>query len=183
MSQSKIVLLGLLAFALAAAAAWAQEPREVTRESSLTATVDKIDRFTRTVTVKTGEGMQQAFYVGPEIKEFDELQTGDTVTVRFTDSLIVQVRPGAKPGPPVETTAQARKGSTRPGDVIKQVKMTVTIERIDPDGQFVVYRTDDNRLVTRYVQNKSLIEGLREGDRVEITYTRERAISIERGRR
>ena len=112
MSQPKVVLLGILAFALTVAAAWAQEPKELTRESSLTATVDKIDRFTRTVTVKTGEGMQQAFYVGPEIKEFDELQTGDTVTVRFTDSLIVQVRPGAKPGPPVETTAQARKGAS-----------------------------------------------------------------------
>jgi len=183
MNQPKIVLLGLLTLALTAAAAWAQEPKQVTRESSLTATVNRIDRFTRTVTLKTVDGIEQTVLVGPEIQAFDELQRGDTVTVRFTDSVIVQVRPGAKPGPPVETTAEARKGSTRPGDVVKQVKMTVTIERIDPDGQSVVYRTDDNRMVRRYVQDKRLIEGLREGDRVEVTFTRERAISIERGRR
>jgi hypothetical protein len=39
-------------------------------------------------------------------------------------------------------------------------------------------------MIRRHVLDKRLVEGLREGDRVEITFfTRERAISIERGRR
>ena len=180
MRKLKIALLGLLTFALAVSAAWSQEPKEVRRETLLTATVDKIDRFTRIVRFKSVDGVLQDVYVGPELKVFDDLQTGDTVTVRFTDSFIVQVRPGAKPSLPVETTTEAQKGSTRPGDVVKQVKMTVTIERIDPNGQFVVYRTGDNRMVTRWILDKRMIEGLQEGDRVEITFTRERAISVER---
>jgi hypothetical protein len=68
MNQPKIGLLALVAFVLTVAAAWAQEPKQVTRESSLTATVDRIDRFARTVTVKTVDGIEQTVIVGPEIK-------------------------------------------------------------------------------------------------------------------
>jgi hypothetical protein len=38
---------------------------------------------------------------------FDELRTGDRITVRLSESVIVAVRPGAKPSLPVETTADA----------------------------------------------------------------------------
>ena len=48
---------------------------------------------------------------------------------------------------------------------------------------FVTYRTHDNRKVAHVVRDKSLLDGIRPGDRVEITQTRSRAVSIERGRR
>jgi hypothetical protein len=47
----------------------------------------------------------------------------------------------------------------------------------------VTYRTHDNRRVVRAVTDKRLLEGVHPGDRVEVTLTRDRAVSIERGRR
>ncbi len=48
---------------------------------------------------------------------------------------------------------------------------------------FVTYRTQDDRKIVHAVRDKALLDGIRAGDRVEITVTRARAVSIERGRR
>ena len=59
----------------------------------------------------------------------------------------------------------------------------VTVERIDFDKLFVTYRTADGQKIVRAVEHRNLLDGIREGDRVEVTYTREKAVSIERRRR
>jgi hypothetical protein len=46
--------------------------------------------------------------------------------------------------------------------------------------QMVVYKGADNRQVQRQVRDPRLLDGLKAGDVVEITYTRERAIALER---
>ncbi len=44
---------------------------------------------------------------------------------------------------------------------------------------FVTYRTLDNQRGVHPVQNTELLKGLRRGDRIEITLTLARAVSIE----
>jgi hypothetical protein len=44
----------------------------------------------------------------------------------------------------------------------------------------ISYKGADNRSVTRMVTDGRLIEGLKAGDTIEITYTRERAIELTR---
>ena len=62
------------------------------------------------------------------------------------------------------------------------MKTTVTIEEVDPQALTVTYRSKDNRKIMRAVSDKRLLAGIRPGDRVEVTMTRERAVSIERDR-
>lgn len=158
-----------------------QAPNVVTRESTVTATVDRIEKVSRVVTFRTADNVFQSVYVEPAVKLFDELKTGDVVTVRYVESVVAEVRPGAKLTEVRDSTEEARKAGDQ--DVIQQLKMVVTIEDIDSQGLFVKYRTNDNRLVVQSVIDKKIIEGLRAGDRVEVTLTRARAVSIERGRR
>jgi hypothetical protein len=66
--------------------------------------------------------------------------------------------------------------------VIAQSKAFVTIEKIDVQALLVSYRTEDGLRGARSVTDKRLLEGLRPGDRVEITLTRERAVDIQRKR-
>ncbi len=157
-----------------------QEPKTIVRESTVTATVDRIERSSRVVTVRGDANTFLSVYVDPTVKEFDELQVGDRVTVRYVDSAIVKVRPGAKPSEVRDTTEEARKAGLE--HVVSQVQAVVTIERVDRDG-FVTYRTHDNMLATRAVVDKRILDELHQGDTVEITLTRERAVSIERARR
>jgi hypothetical protein len=156
----------------------AQTANVVTRESTFTATVDRVERSSRVVTFKGDGGTLQDVYVDPKVAVFNDLQVGDVVTVRLIDSVIVQVRPNAQPSGLHDTTEEAKKaGRDR---VVAQSKAVVTIEAIDAPKLLVKYRTEYNQVFTRVVSDKRLLEGLRPGDRVEVTMTRERAVDIQR---
>jgi hypothetical protein len=66
--------------------------------------------------------------------------------------------------------------------VIQQLKATVIVESVDMTTQVIAYKGADNRSVTRAVANRALIDGLKRGDIVEITYTRQRAIALTKNR-
>ena len=74
----------------------------------------------------------------------------------------------------------ARKASGGRSDVQQQLKAVVTIESVDVPAQVVVYVAGDNRRVMRTVVDPHLLEGLKKGDVVELTYTRERAIELQK---
>jgi hypothetical protein len=158
-----------------------QQANTVTRESTVTATVDRIEQSSRVVTLRGEGNVFRSVYVDPAVKEFDGLKVGDEVTVRYIESAIVKVRPGARPEAAIDTTEAARKAGNR--NVVAQLHAVVTIENIDSDRQFVTYRTSDNTIATRAVADKRVLDGLKAGDHVEITLTQERAISIQHGKR
>jgi hypothetical protein len=64
--------------------------------------------------------------------------------------------------------------------VMQQTKMVVTIDAIDVSTASVTYHGFDNRRVFRVVQDRKLLDGLKVGDVVTITYTRAQAVSIAR---
>ena len=175
-------LAALLVLGSASAALAAAPPqREARYESTTTATVKRIERASRVLTL-VGEGnVFHTIHVDPSITAFDDLQVGDEVTVRYTESVIVNLRPDARPSPRRDTTAEAVKAQG--SDVIEQMTIVVTIESIDSQRLFVGYRTHDNMRGRYPVKNRELLDGIRSGDRVEITLTRARAVHIERKRR
>jgi hypothetical protein len=158
----------------------AQTPTVVTKETTVKAKIDRIERSSRVVTLR-GEGNSfQSVYVDPTVSGFDDLKVGDSVTVRYMESVIVQVRPGAALSDVRDSTEEAKKAGH--DQVYEQIKTTVTIEEVDPQGLTVTYRSKDNSKHMRAVTDKRLLAGIRPGDRVEVTMTRERAVSIDRDR-
>ena len=158
------------------------QPRGVIQEiSAASGEVDDIDRVGRMITIKSAGTVQYPIYVGPDLPIFDQLNKGDVVTIRFYDSVIVDLTPGARIGPIEVTTAEAQKNLER-GDaqIMNQTKLTVTVDVIDLAAQQVTYHGFDNRRVLRQVQHLNLIDGLKVGDVVTITYTRARAATIEK---
>src|SRR6266576_4726139 len=84
----------------------AQEPRTSVRDVvALTGRVELIDKFTRSLTLRTAEGSLHTIGVGLELELFDGLKSGDKVTVRVVESVIVELHPNAKPGVVTDTTA------------------------------------------------------------------------------
>jgi hypothetical protein len=161
--------------------AQAQPPNVVTREATTTATVERIEKSTRVLTLRAPQNMMQMVYVDPSVKGFDELKVGDVITVRYLESVVVQVRPGAALSAPRDTTEEARKAGSE--NITLQQKVIVTVDSIDSQGQLLVYRTADGMRAVRYVADKRILQGLHAGDRIEVTLTRERAVSIERAQR
>ena len=180
MSIMEIVLMALLAALAGQSPAPASSVREFV---SLSGTVEQVDRATRTLTLRTSSSTTQTIDVPPELKLFDELRTGDKITVRISEEVIVAVRPGAKLSEAVDTTgtATSRDPSGR-NDVLQQLKATVKIDSVDRRQNVIAYTTGLNLRVTRAVADPRLLDGLKAGDVVEVTYTRERAVDVQRTR-
>jgi len=161
-------------------AARAQPPNTSVRTvAALSGRIDRIDNATRSLILRTGDNQYQSVFVGPEVKIFNELKAGDDVTIRVQESVVVAMRPNTRPSVITDTTAAAKKASPS-SDVMQQLKAVVTVESVDPTTQIIIYKTGDNRRVMRAVADPKLLAGLKANDVIEITYTRERAVEIER---
>ena len=168
--------------ALLVVLALAQAPAGVTSQIfEVSGKVDRVNRSARTITVLSAGAASEPIYAGPDLAIFDGLKTGDFVVVRYYDSYIVELTPGKRMGPP-ETVAGAELNELKTDDarVLQRTRLTVTIDAIDVAASSVTYHGSDNRRVFRVVQDRKLIDGLKAGDVVTITYTRAQAVSIGR---
>jgi len=175
--------LTLLAAWLLVFPAAAQEPKKSVREFvTLAGTVDRVDRSSRTLVLNVDQSFKQTLYVPPEFKIFDELKPGDRIVTRIRESIVVSTRPGLKPQLPTDTTAEAAQKPRDPADpqLTQQITVVVTIESVDRTNQLVTYKMVDNRRAIRAVADPSLLDGLKPGDVVEVTLTRERMIELNR---
>ena len=181
MTTTSCVLAALSAALLLTPAA-AQEPATSVREFvNAAGTVERVDRASRTLTLKGDQGFTQSAYVPPEFEIFDELKPGDRIVARIRESVVVSARPGLKPQNPKDTTAAAasKRNATDP-DVLQQLTAVVTIEKIDQAARAVTYKTADNRRIVRAVIDQKLLEGLKPGDVIEVTLTRQRVVELQR---
>lgn len=181
MVKTSIVLAGLVALAGAAPAA-AQQPITKTNSVSATATVQAIDSTGRKVTLRNDKGEEDTFSVGPEMKRFEELKVGDKVKMTYYQSLILQVRkPGEKANVPGVDAALTRAKGAMPGATLAaQEKMNVTVKAIDPAVPSITVTTDDGRTVTRKIENKKYLEGVKVGDKIDVTYTESILMEVQR---
>jgi hypothetical protein len=145
MSRIDAVSVTLLFVSLLIMPARSQEPKSSVRQYvTVEGTVERTDSSSRALTLRTSANTTQTINVPRELELFDELRTGDRITVRLSES--------------------------------------VTVESVDRPGRVIVYKTADSRKVIRAVADPQLLEGLKAGDVIEITYTRERAIDLQRAR-
>jgi hypothetical protein len=54
----------------------------------------------------------------------------------------------------------------------------VTVKAIDPAVPSITVTTDDGRTVTRKIENKKYLEGVKVGDKIDVTYTESILIDI-----
>ena len=170
----------LLCAVVVALPAQAQEPRTSERTAAaFIGQVQRVDRVSRGLTLRAEDGLIHTVYVTPNIALFDELKEGDTVRVRVVESVVVATRPNARPTGITDTTAAAKKESTT-SNVVQQLKAVVTVNSVDVASSMITYTGGDNRRVMRSVADASLLKGLKAGDVIEVTFTRERALELAR---
>lgn len=168
-----------VAFAVTAVDA-AQKPVTQGVAVTETFTIEAIDHAARIVTLKDKEGNVEDVYCGPEVERFNALKVGQTVTFRYYESMVYQIRkPGTAKESPSSAPAMTRTPGANPGGTIsQQMTATVTITAIDPKVPSVTVQAADGRKMSLRVENPKNLEGVKVGDKVEITYTQALAISV-----
>jgi Cu/Ag efflux protein CusF len=178
----RIALAGMAAgVVLMGTAAYAQKPVSKTEALEAKATIEAIDQGARLLTLKGEDGEVETLQAGPEIKRFNELKVGDTVTFRYYESVVYRVR---KPGDPAPATGSADPAivpgsGPRPGGTAAlQQTATVTVKAIDAKVPSVTVVNEKGRTSSHRIEDANNIKGLKVGDKVEITYTEAVLITV-----
>lgn len=177
---------GLLGAGCAAFEKKPPESAQVSQELAASARVVAVDAKTRLITLSDEQGSTWTVHAGPEVRNFDRIAAGDSVTVRYVESLAVSLaKPGVAAAPPSATIVAGRaKPGEMPGAAIGgQITSTVRIELVDTEKNIVVFTPPGGGLRAvrvRREEGKEFIKGLKPGDQVQITYTEAMALSVEK---
>jgi hypothetical protein len=182
-SAALATLAALVVLPLVALAQTPAAPKPVTQTDAveMTAKIEAIDKTAREITLKDKDGEMETISCGPEVKRFDELKVGDTVTFRYYESIAYAIRkPGQPSGLPTQTgpSITRSKGPKPGGTLAQQETATVTVKAIDAKVPSITVVTEDKRTVSLKVEDKKNLKDVKVGDKVEITYTEAVMISV-----
>ncbi|MBN1548455.1 MAG: hypothetical protein JW902_17530 [Syntrophaceae bacterium] len=149
-----------------------------------TATVADIDLGKRIVTLENEEGDVRDFKVGEEVVNLPQVKVGDIVTVKFYESIAVEVvKPGTATGAGENTTiVRAKPGEMPAGMVTHQKKVLATVKAIDEPAGTVSLTGPAGKTVKVKVEDPSNLGKIKVGDELLITFTEAQAISVDRAK-
>lgn len=147
-----------------------------------TATVKAVDLETRQVTLVGEDGRPYTFIASDEVRNLDRVAVGDTVRVKYTQSLAVTVRRGDGSGPQASVGGgleRAAAGEKPGGTATSVVAVSATIVAIDRAANRVTLVGPEGNYRVLEVQDPKNLENVQVGDMVHATYTESIGISVE----
>jgi hypothetical protein len=148
---------------------------------TLRGTVEAIDKEKQTVTLKGPKRSLTLQVRDP--KKLDAIKVGDPVVGKYYEALAIEVKKAGTASPGVTTqqaTQTSKAGETPAGAIGQQVTLTATIVAIDKAAHTVTIKGPEGNTETVKARDPKNLEGVKEGDLVELTYTRALAIALDK---
>jgi len=163
-----------------------EQPRVVKeRAAVMTATVQAIDLNTRIVTLKGPKGEVRDIKVGEEAVNLPQVKVGDLVTVKYYESLAIEViKPGAVSGAGEKSAiVRAKPGEMPGGMAARQSTVTATVTAIDKKKGTISLKGPEGKTVVAKAEDPRNLNKVKVGDELMITYTEALAISVEKAKK
>jgi hypothetical protein len=152
----------------------------VVSSETVTATVVSVNQKTREVTVKMENGKEASFIAGDHVKNLAQVKKGDIITAVYTEAIAYEVKKHGAAGVKTTTaTAGAEPGAKPAGVVAQQTTVTVVITAIDPSVPSVTFMGPKGNTKTIKVRDPQKLNGVKVGDKVDITYTEALAVQVD----
>jgi ribonuclease BN (tRNA processing enzyme) len=188
--------LPVLAIAIAAAAApfaiaqpqagsavaTAPGKASVAQTVKATATIESVDKATRTVKLKMPNGATRDIVAGPEERNFDQLKAGDKVNVQYVEALTLELKKEGKAvvGRTESSGMTSAAKGEKPGAVaMREVVAVVDVVNVDTEKKIVSTKNKDGKIIELNVKDPEQLKLIKKGDQVQATYTEAVAISVE----
>ncbi len=137
-----------------------------------TATVEAINHATRELTIKGEDGYYVTVKVPPEVKRFEAMKVGDTITARYFENIVIRMkRPGEKDVDVAKTGVTPAGGAKPSVTASEQRIITATITQLDPKVPSITFKGPNNWTYSSRVYDRKAIENVKVGDKVDITWT------------
>jgi Cu/Ag efflux protein CusF len=167
-------------FCVTAVVATAQTSISKAGNISKSATITAINHSNRVVTLKDAQGNLEDVQCGPEITRFNELKVGDIVTFSYHAAVVYQItKPGDSTAPAAGAAVTRGQGVRPSAAVTQQMKTSVTVQAIDPAAPSITVQTADGHKMTALIEDKKNLEGLKVGDKVEVTFTEALMVTVD----
>ena len=148
----------------------------------VTATVKSVDKENRTVVLVGEEGTELELPVGEEVRNFEQIDVGDTVVVDYQERLAVALYATSEAGPKgrIVTTevSRADPGSKPYGAVTRTVEIAARVVELDPEARTATLEGKDATVKLRVSEDVDLSK-VKVGDTVVAKYLESTAIAVE----
>jgi len=144
------------------------------------ATVEKINRSTREVTLRRQDGSQVTIVAGQEVRNFDQIRVGDIVETEIIEAVAVVVEPA-------HTQVRERRDEISgyralPGEkpgakTTRTVEIVATVQNIDPRTRQVTVK-GALQTVTLKVADDVDLSLIKKGDNVRAVYIESISIQV-----
>jgi hypothetical protein len=148
---------------------------------TIKATVEKIDKDKREVTLKGQSGTTVTIKAPETVRNFDQIKVGDMVTAKYSESVAVSVRKSDEPPTATgrETITRAPLGEKPAAERKSTMQITATIEKIDRDKrELTLMGPEGNTRMVKVPASVKKFDDLKEGDQVVVNATESVAISV-----
>jgi hypothetical protein len=150
--------------------------------TTMTAKVTAVDSAKRTVTLQGPKGKTRTIEVGDQVRNFDQIKVGDTVHVKYTQALALELKKGAasmgEPTAEAAMTPPPAAGAKPGGTVAQKVTAMTQVTAIDPAKHLVTLRGPKGNEVDVDVEDPEQLKNIKVGDHVQVTYVEALAISV-----
>ena len=146
------------------------------------AAVVGIDKAGRTVDLKGPKGRVVTLAVGDEVRNFDQIQLGDQVVVRYVRALSLELK---KTGSAImekseKSDAVRSPAGARPGVAgARQVKVLANVVAVNRKTKTITLKGPKGNQVDLVAEDPKQLALVKKGDQVEAIYTEAVAISVE----
>src|SRR5262249_37442191 len=145
------------------------------------ATVQKVDKEKRDVTLKGEDGTTMTIKVPETARNFDQIKPGDIVTAKYTQSIAVAVRKSDEPPSATgkESLSRSAIGKKPGGERKTTMQINATIEKIDHDKRELTLMGPEGKTrLVKVPEDIKKFDELKEGDQIVVTATESFAIDV-----
>ena len=152
----------------------------VAQTVEVAANITAIDKATRAITLKGPKGDEVTIVAGSEVRNFDQLKGGDTVNMKYYESLALELKKGG--GLKVEKTEKAGAVGAKPGETPagvagRQVTVVGDVIALDAATQTVTVK-GPQRTVNLKARDPEQFKLIAVGDQIQATYTEAIAVAV-----
>ena len=148
----------------------------------LQATVAAVDRASHhAVTLRGKDGREVEVTLSDQVKNFDQIKVGDTVTATMYEATAIFVRKAeGKPAAVEAGVVQVARPGDKPGGISTDVtQITATVEDIDTAKRIVKLKGPEGKIrVLKVGSDVKNLAAVKKGDQVVVRHTEEVAIDV-----
>lgn len=154
----------------------------VSETVTLTAKVVGVNPSNRIVTLAEPDGKLVDIVAGDEVRDFNQIKVGDSVTATFYQSVALYLgAPGTKPEiAATESMTSAEKDDKPSAMAVGTIDVSAVVMGLDKPKRLVTLQTPEGKLVTSKVDpSVDTFDSVKVGDTIHARITRAVAISVE----